>query len=251
MRPAFGTTGIVGIGFSFVEKSFYLLVFLPLIRLERGPFDIQAQARGWERCEAMCQLWQKGNWTCERRALFDLRWLNWAPGGVFKDGRVFYENTSWLRASSHPLAGYPLTGLAPLGPFKKVYIFSQKKALKNTKKVPQKDFALRPGPYRESLGFLSFSKLYPLGGGTQKKYFEVTHRVQGEAHAKFGWDPSCGSGSKSEQTDRQTDRQTGLFYIYIDRHRWERVGGGESLVNFDTGWDAFRNINKIFEPRLP
>ncbi len=36
-------------------------------------------------------------------------------------------------------------------------------------------------------GFLSFSKIIPPPGGVNpKKYFEVTHRVQGEAHAKFG-----------------------------------------------------------------
>ncbi len=59
-------------------------------------------------------------------------------------------------------------------------------------------------------GFLSFSKIIPpLGGSTQKKYFEVTHRVQGEVHAKFGWNPSSSLGAKS----KQTDRQTGLFYI--------------------------------------
>ncbi len=33
-------------------------------------------------------------------------------------------------------------------------------------------------------------------------------------HAKFGWNPSSSLGSKSEQTNKQTDRQTGLFYIY-------------------------------------
>ncbi len=37
------------------------------------------------------------------------------------------------------------------------------------------------------LGFLSFSKIIPpLGGSTQKKYFEVTHRDHGVVHAKFG-----------------------------------------------------------------
>ncbi len=37
------------------------------------------------------------------------------------------------------------------------------------------------------LYFLSFSKIIrPLRGSTQKKYYEVTHRVQGEVHAKFG-----------------------------------------------------------------
>ena len=35
----------------------------------------------------------------------------------------------------------------------------------------------------------------------------------GGGHANFGWNPSSSLGSKSEQTDRQTDRQTPLFYI--------------------------------------
>ena len=62
--------------------------------------------------------------------------------------------------------------------------------------------------------FEFFQNYTPPGGVNQKKYFEVTHRVQGEAHAKFGWIPSSSLGSKSEQTNKQTDRQTGLFYIY-------------------------------------
>ena len=43
----------------------------------------------------------------------------------------------------------------------------------------------------------------PLGG-----YLKVTHRVQGEIHVKFGWNPSSNLGSKSEQMNRQTDRPT-------------------------------------------
>ncbi len=62
--------------------------------------------------------------------------------------------------------------------------------------------------------FFSFSKIIPpLGGSTQKKYFEVTHRYQWVAHAKFGWNPSSSLGSKSEQTNKQTDRQASFIYI--------------------------------------
>ena len=66
----------------------------------------------------------------------------------------------------------------------------------------------------------------PGGGQPKKKYFEVTHRVQGEVHAKFGWNPSSSLSSKSEQTNKQTDRQTGLVYIYIDE--FELSGKRES-----------------------
>ncbi len=80
-------------------------------------------------------------------------------------------------------------------------------------KVPQKDPALRAGPNGESLDFLSFSKIIPPWGRVNaKKYFEITHRYQGVLHAKFGWNPSSLS-SKSKQTNTQTDRQTGLFYV--------------------------------------
>ncbi len=69
--------------------------------------------------------------------------------------------------------------------------------------------------HREEVIFFSFSKIIPsLGGGQQKKYFVVTHRVQGEVYAKFGWDTSSSLGSKSEQTNKQTDRH--LSFIYID-----------------------------------
>ena len=85
-------------------------------------------------------------------------------------------------------------------------------------KVQQKDFTLRPGPYVEKLIFLSFSKIIPpLVESTPKKYFEVTHRYQWVAHAKFGLNPSSSLGSKSAQTNKQTDRQTDLSFMYIDR----------------------------------
>ncbi len=80
--------------------------------------------------------------------------------------------------------------------------------------MPQKDSAFCPRPFGEVGIFEFFQNYTPLGGSTQKKYFEVTHRVQGEVHAKFGWNPSSSFGSKSEQTNRQTDRQTGLVHIY-------------------------------------
>ena len=65
-------------------------------------------------------------------------------------------------------------------------------------------------------GFFEFFKNYaPLGGSTQKKYFEVTHRAHGMAHAKFGWNPSSSLASKSEQTNKQTDRQTDTSLLYI------------------------------------
>ena len=54
MRPAFGTTGIVGIGFSLVEKSSYLLVFLPLIRLGPGAILIFKPMREGENVARPC-----------------------------------------------------------------------------------------------------------------------------------------------------------------------------------------------------
>ncbi len=79
--------------------------------------------------------------------------------------------------------------------------------------MPQKD----PAPSLAiwgKFGFFEFFQNYtPLGGSTEKKYFEVTHRVQGEVHAKFGWNPSSSLGSKSEQTNKQTDRQASFIYI--------------------------------------
>ncbi len=63
---------------------------------------------------------------------------------------------------------------------------------------------------------MSFSKTYtPLRGVNTKKFPEVTCRVQGNVHAKFGGDSSIGLCSKSEQTDRQkqTNRQAGLSYF--------------------------------------
>ncbi len=106
-----------------------------------------------------------------------------------------YGNTSWVRAALHPLKANPYTGIAPLGPLKSIQI--TQKAIKinlNTslvaqkvpQKVPQKDSAPSWaiwGKFR----FLSFSKIIPpMGGVNPKKYFEVTHRGQGEVHAKFG-----------------------------------------------------------------
>ncbi len=110
----------------------------------------------------------------------------------------------------------PLAGLAPLGP---VFNFSRKNTNNLCKKVPQKvqqkDSALCPGPFGESFDF--FPKIIPsLGGPTQKKYFEVTHRVQGEVHAKFGWNPSSSLGFKSEQTSKQPDTPLSYVYIRID-----------------------------------
>ncbi len=78
--------------------------------------------------------------------------------------------------------------------------------------MPQKDPALSWAKWRK-LDFLSFTKIYPRWGVNPKKYFEVTNRVQGEVHAKFGWNPSSSLGSKSEQTNKQTNRP--VLYIYI------------------------------------
>ncbi len=61
--------------------------------------------------------------------------------------------------------------------------------------------------------FEFFQKIPPLRGVNLKKYFKVTHRDQGEDHAKFGWNSSSSLGSKSEQTDKETDRQASLLNI--------------------------------------
>ncbi len=88
---------------------------------------------------------------------------------------------------------------------------------------------------------------------TKKKYFEVTHRYHGKAHAKFGWNPSSSLDATSEQTN-PADRQTGLFYKYrlnenivlqdlwTDspcaandyRLSWQMRGGGPSLANWSS-----------------
>ncbi len=60
-----------------------------------------------------------------------------------------------------------------------------------------------------------FFQIYtPPGGINPKKNFEVTHRYQGVIHAKFGWNPSSSLGSKSEQIDKQTNRQGSFIYIH-------------------------------------
>ncbi len=67
------------------------------------------------------------------------------------------------------------------------------------------------------LKFRLFKKIFfyktSWGGFNPKKYFEVSHGYQGVAHAKFGWNPSRSLGSKSEQTNKQTNRQAPLFFI--------------------------------------
>ena len=64
--------------------------------------------------------------------------------------------------------------------------------------------------------FLVFPKLHPpLGGSTQKSILSFPTGIMG-CPCQFGWDPSSSLGSKSEQTIKETDRQTGLFYIYMD-----------------------------------
>ncbi len=50
-------------------------------------------------------------------------------------------------------------------------------------------------------------------GVPQKKYVEDIPKVQGGVHANFGEDPSSSLGEEWQQTDRQTDRHTFLFYI--------------------------------------
>ncbi len=62
--------------------------------------------------------------------------------------------------------------------------------------------------------FEFFQNYTPLVGVPPKKYVEDIHRVQGAIHAKVGPDPSSSLGGEWQQTDRQTDRPTFLFYIY-------------------------------------
>ncbi len=89
--------------------------------------------------------------------------------------------------------------------------------------------------------FFSFSKIIPsLVGSTQKKNFEVTHRDQRVANAKFGWDPSSSLGSKSEQTDRQT----ALFHIYIEELAiWARFAGPVNSVHLETIKIKFKKMH--------
>ncbi len=107
----------------------------------------------------------------------------------------------------------PLAGLAPLGP---VFNFSRKTPITCAKRFRKRCSKIIPPSVLGHLGkvliFLFFQNYtLPGGGATQKKYFEVTHRVQGEVHAKFGWNPSSSLGFKSEQTSKQPDRP--LLYI--------------------------------------
>ena len=68
---------------------------------------------------------------------------------VYYTKTVFYLLTSWLRAASHPL-----TGLAPLGPLKKVSKISKKKyMLKRCRKRCRKRIPLRPWPYKGEVVF--------------------------------------------------------------------------------------------------
>ncbi len=93
----------------------------------------------------------------------------------------------------------------------------------NTSLVAQKDSAVRPGLFGESLDFFSLSKnLPPLGGVNPKKYFEVTHRAKGcpmpnlaEIHPVV-WAPN-----PIKQTDRQTDTSLLYAYIHVDNRYLE------------------------------
>ncbi len=128
--------------------------------------------------------------------------------------------TSWVRAAPHPLKANPLTGLTPLGPFKSIQITPKKYKNKfdyffSCAKGAAKGFCRPSWAILGKFGFLELFQNYTSPGGGQaanpKKYFEVTHRVQGEVHAKFGWNPFSSLGSKSKQTNKQTDRY--LLYI--------------------------------------
>ncbi len=57
----------------------------------------------------------------------------------------------------------------------------------------------------------------PLVGVPPKKYVEDIPMVQGEVHAKFGSDPSSSLGGEWRQTNKQTNKQTDTFLLYIDR----------------------------------
>ncbi len=123
-------------------------------------------------------------------------------------------------------------------------------------KVLQKDSDLRPGPYGESLDLFSFSKIVPpLVGVNPKKYFEVTQRDQREAHAKFSWNPSSGLASKSEQTNKQTDRQASFilyrlmnYYTFSDifpvrpKHPWASNGH----IGGDRGWGGVCDSSELW-----
>ncbi len=113
----------------------------------------------------------------------------------------------------------PLTGLAPLGrPIEKYPNFKRKKIKKLRKKCRKMCRKRIPPSLLGHMGkvwiFKFLQNYTPPEGPTQKKYFEVTHRDLRVAHAKFGRDPSSSLGSKSEQTNKQTERH--LSFIYID-----------------------------------
>ncbi len=58
------------------------------------------------------------------------------------------------------------------------------------------------------------------GGSPPKKFLDNIPKVHGEVHAKFGWNPSSSLAAKP-CTDRQTNKQTGLFYVYRYRLSWD------------------------------
>ncbi len=110
----------------------------------------------------------------------------------------------------------PLTGLVPLGPFKKVSKFSKKNP-KIAQKVPHKDFVLRPGPYGDFF-FKFFQNFTPFWGCQQQKNilrlptdtseWPMPNLV--EIH-KVVWPPN-----PNKQTNKQTDRHLSFIYRYID-----------------------------------
>ncbi len=111
-------------------------------------------------------------------------------------------NSKYKSLAINPLAGQPVDWPRSARPIKKYpnpppqkkstyeikyskynsIVYNSKKL---TQKVPQREASVLG--HVGKFGYFHFFKLYhPLGVVNQKKFFKVTHRVQGEVHAKFG-----------------------------------------------------------------
>ncbi len=104
--------------------------------------------------------------------------------------------------------------------------------------MPQKDSALCPRPYVESLDFLFFQKYTPPGGPTQKKYFEVTTGSRGRSMPNLvGIPPVVWASNPNKQTT----------FIYIDLDFF--LSPGDSLGESELE-DCFARLAEGGRPKL-
>ncbi len=106
--------------------------------------------------------------------------------------------------------------------------------------MPQKDSALCPGPYVESLDFFCFSKSIPPwgGGATQKKYCEVTTGSRGRSMPNLVGIPPVVWGPNP-------NKQTTLIYIDLEFF----LSPGDSLGESELE-DCFARLAAGGRPKL-